>query len=122
MNDAEFARRWYAAWNAHDVDAILEFYAEDVEFSSPYIAALGFAGDGVIRGKMTLRRYFMIALERAPGLRFHPESLCVGARGHTLIYRNHRGECAAEHHEVNAVGIVVRANCTYEASEPGGAV
>jgi hypothetical protein len=98
------------------VEAILGFYADGVEFSSPYIAALGFAGDGVIRGKAALRRYFTLALGRAADLRFTPESLCVGARGHTLIYRNHRGERAAEHHEVNAVGLVVRANCTYEAA------
>ena len=46
MNDAEFAQRYYAAWNARDLEAILALYAEDIEFSSPYIAALGFSPDG----------------------------------------------------------------------------
>ena len=114
MNDAEFAGRYYDAWNARNVDAILALYADDIEFSSPYIAALGFSPDGVIIGKPMLKLYFEKALERAPDLKFVPESLCVGARGHTLIYRNHRGERAAEHHEVDAVGLIVRAEATYE--------
>ncbi len=115
MHDAAFAARWYEAWNAHDLDRILSLYAGEVEFSSPYIAALGFAPDGVILGKPLLREYFGKALGRAPELRFHPESLCVGARGHTLIYRNHRGERAAEHHQLNSENLIVRAEATYEA-------
>ncbi len=114
MNDAEFARRYYGAWNNRDLNAILALYADDIEFSSPYIAALGFSSDGVIHGKEMLKLYFEKALERAPHLKFSPESLCVGARGHTLIYRNHRGERAAEHHEMGAAGLIVRAEATYE--------
>ena len=113
MNDAEFARRYYAAWNARDLEAIMALYADDIEFSSPYIVALGFAEDGVIYGKTMLRAYFERALERAPALTFTPEALCVGARGHTLIYRNHRGERTAEVHEMNSTGQVVRADATY---------
>jgi ketosteroid isomerase-like protein len=116
VNDAEFAARYYDAWNKHDIDAILALYSDEVEFSSPYIAALGFAPDGVIHGKSMLRAYFEKALERAPELRFAPESLCVGARGHTLVYRNHRGERAAEVHEMDGAGLVRRADATYEIS------
>lgn len=115
MNDADFARRYYEAWNARDLEAILALYADDIEYSSPYIAALGFSGDGVIHGKPMLRSYFERALDRAPALVFAPEALCVGARGHTLIYRNHRGERAAEAHEFDALGLIVRADATYEA-------
>ena len=113
MNDAEFARRYYAAWNAHDIEGILRLYAEDIEFSSPYITALGFSMDGVIHGRGILRTYVEKALERAPQLTFKPEALLVGARGHTLIYRNHRGERAAEVHETDG-DLIVRADATYE--------
>lgn len=113
MNDQDFARRYYEAWNARDLNAILALYADDVEFSSPYIAALGFSHDGVIHGKDLLRLYFEKALERAPQLTFTPEALLVGARGHTLIYRNHRGERAAETHEMEPSGLVIRADATY---------
>jgi len=116
MNDAEFAQRYYAAWNARDIDAIVALYADDIEFSSPYIMALGFSADGVILGKAMLRAYVERALERAPQLTFTPEALYVGARGHTLIYRNHRGERAAEVHEMDPAGLIVRADATYETS------
>ncbi|PZO54429.1 MAG: nuclear transport factor 2 family protein [Alphaproteobacteria bacterium] len=112
MNDDEFAERYYAAWNARNIDAIMALYHEDIEFSSPYIAALGFSGDGVIHGKDLLKLYFQRALDRAPQLTFTPEALLVGARGHTLVYRNHRGEQAAECHEMDG-GLVVRADATY---------
>lgn len=114
MNDEAVAARWYAAWNAHDHDAIMALYADEIEFSSPYVTALGLAEDGVIHGKARLDAYFHLALARAPDLRFTPESLCVGARGHTLIYRNHRGERTAEHHELDGFGLIVRADATYE--------
>jgi ketosteroid isomerase-like protein len=113
MNDVEFVKRYYEAWNKRDLDAILSLYADDIEFSSPYIAALGFSPDGVIHGKDLLRLYFEKALERAPQLTFTPEVLLVGARGHTLIYLNHRGERAAETHEMDGVGLVIRADATY---------
>jgi len=117
MNDARFAETYYAAWNARDLDAVLALYAEDVEFRSPYIAALGFASDGILFGRDALRDYFKAALERAPNLQFEPESLCVGAGGHVLIYRNHRGERAAEYHSFNAAGEVDLAEATYETVE-----
>lgn len=116
MNDIDFARRYYEAWNARDIDAICALYADDIEFSSPYIMALGFSVDGVILGKAMLRSYIEKALERAPALTFTPEALFVGARGHTLIYRNHRGERAAEVHEMDQAGLIVRADATYETS------
>jgi len=114
MNDSDFARRYYEAWNARDIEAICALYADDIEFSSPYIAALGFAPDGVIVGKVMLRAYVERALERAPNLTFTPEALFVGARGHTLLFRNHRGERMAESHEIDAAGFIVRADATYE--------
>ncbi len=116
MNDTEFARRYYDAWNKRDVDAIVALYADDIEFSSPYITALGFSPDGVIFSKPMLRAYVERALERAPALTFTPEAIFVGARGHTLIYRNHRGERTAEVHEMDEAGLIVRADATYETS------
>lgn len=116
MNDTEFARLYYDAWNKRDVEAIVALYADDIEFSSPYITALGFSADGIILGKPMLRSYVQRALERAPQLTFTPEALFVGARGHTLIYRNHRGERTAEVHEMDEEGLIVRADATYETS------
>lgn len=114
MNDVEFAQRYYAAWNARDIDAILALYTDDIEFSSPFIAALGFSADGVILGKPMLRSYLERVFQRTPDLTLTPEALFVGARGHTMVYRNQRGERSAEVHEMDALGLIIRADATYE--------
>ncbi len=58
MDHAEakaFAGQWVKDWNAHDVDALVEHFTDDVVFTSPVAVRL-FGGDGVIRGKEALRR------------------------------------------------------------------
>ena len=56
--DAEFARQWIDAWNAHDLERILSPYAPDVVFRSPVAAqvvpdglvaeTLRFGADGLV--------------------------------------------------------------------------
>jgi ketosteroid isomerase-like protein len=91
-----FAERWYAAWNAHDLDAILEHYADDVEMASPLVAALAGRENGRIAGKEALRAYFAAGLERYPELRFEPIDLFVGVDSLVLQYRSVGGRLSAE--------------------------
>ena len=35
-----FVAEWMEAWNSHDLERILGHYADDVEYSSPFIASL----------------------------------------------------------------------------------
>lgn len=111
--DEAFAARWYAAWNARDLDAILALYHEDIEFSSPFVSALGFGPMGVLHGVGMLRAYIDAALSRVTELRFEPIALCAGARGHSVIYRNHSGVIVVETHEMDG-GRIVRADAFYE--------
>ena len=94
MNQA-FARRfsteWLDAWNAHDLDAILEHFADDVVFSSPLALQLIEGSDGVIRGKADLRTYWSKGLRRSPELHFEIEDLYVGVNTLVIHYRNHSG-------------------------------
>ena len=86
-----FAGNWVKAWNAHDVDAVLRHFRDDVVFSSPMAARVFEGSDGVVRGKAALREYWAEGLRRIPDLRFEIESLYLGV--HTLVinYRNERG-------------------------------
>ena len=83
-----FADKWYAAWNAHDLDAILGHYADDVEMASPLVSALTGRDDGSLAGKDALRAYFAAGLERFPELRFEPIELFVGVDSLVLHYRS----------------------------------
>ncbi|MHB8632611.1 MAG: nuclear transport factor 2 family protein [Thermoplasmatota archaeon] len=92
-----FAASWFAAWNAHDLDAMMRHYAPDIEHSSPFIAR--YNGDPEcrpLRGEKAVRAYFGRALERNPQLRFDPLHVAVGVDSVVLGYRRMTGELALE--------------------------
>ena len=91
-----FAERWYAAWNAHDLERILSLYTDDVEVSSPLVSVLAEKPDGEILGKDALRAYFAAGLENYPALHFEPLALFVGVNSLVLHYRSASGQPAAE--------------------------
>ena len=63
-----FARLWIGHWNARDVDAVLDTFAEDARFISPLAAEV--TGSPVIRGKAALRDYWTRALKQTDSLHF----------------------------------------------------
>jgi ketosteroid isomerase-like protein len=44
-----FAARWCADWNAHDLEALLAHFTDDVVFTSP-VAQRVLGTDGIVRG------------------------------------------------------------------------
>jgi ketosteroid isomerase-like protein len=91
-----FAEEWYAAWNAHDLAAILDHYADDVEVVSPLVSTLTGRDDSSIAGKDALRAYFAAGLEKYPALHFEPIELFVGVDSLVLHYRGAGGNLSAE--------------------------
>jgi ketosteroid isomerase-like protein len=114
--DAEkLAAEWVAARNAHDLDAILSHYADDVEIASPVAAQLLGTPDGRVVGKAALRDYFARGLAAFPALRFDLHEIFVGTDTVVLVYANQRGTRTAEVMELDARGRVVRMRATYGA-------
>jgi ketosteroid isomerase-like protein len=114
-----FVAEWMEAWNSHDLDRILEHYADDVEYSSPFIAQMAEPGgpgaDGRLDGKAVVRAYFAAALERNAGLHFGaPSVVAVGAGSVCFVYTSIKNLTAVET-LVFAPGsrIVARAHCHY---------
>ncbi|MGI5473187.1 nuclear transport factor 2 family protein [Streptomyces sp. CA-132043] len=85
-----FVGSWVAAWNAHDLDALLTHFTDDVTFHSPVAAQL-LGGDGIIRGKKALRAYWTEGLRRIPDLRFEVVGSYVGVNSLVINYRNQKG-------------------------------
>ena len=85
-----FVDSWVTAWNAHDLDALLAHFADDVTFRSPVAAQL-LGGDGVMRGKDALRDYWTEGLRRIPDLRFEVVGSYVGVNSLVINYRNQKG-------------------------------
>jgi len=86
-----FARAWEAAWNAHDVEAVLAHFAEDVVFTSPLAEQVIPGCGGVVAGKAALRHYWTTAMARSPALRFTVTSVYVGVDCLLIGFRNERG-------------------------------
>jgi ketosteroid isomerase-like protein len=91
-----FADEWVRAWNAHDVEAVLAHFHDDVEFTSPVAARVLPESNGVVRGKDALRRYWTTALTMVPDLHFDVVGVYRGESTLVINYRNHRGELVNE--------------------------
>lgn len=117
-----FAARWAAAWNARDIEAVLAHFAEDCTFTSPVARQL-FGGDGVIRGKATLRAYWTHALEKVPDLHFEVLGVHSGIDTVVIHYRNQRGNEVCEVLSFGPDGQVVLGHGTYRGTSgnPAGA-
>src|SRR3954452_24543350 len=109
----EFAAEWERNWNAHDLDALLAHFADDVVFTSPVAAQLLPDCDGVIRGKDALRAYWSRALGLLPHLRFTVEGVYAGLDAIVINYRNHAGNRVCEYLAF-ADGLVVSGHATYQ--------
>ena len=116
-----YVARWMEAWNSHDLERILEHYADDVEYASPFIDQMAEPGgpgaDGRLVGKGDVRAYFAAALDRYPDLHFDPPvHVAVGAGSVSFVYTSVKNLTAVET-LVFAPGsrTVARAYCHYRA-------
>lgn len=112
-----FADRWYAAWNAYDLDAIMACYEPTIEHSSPFIkrynAGMPDENDTALRGIHAVRDYFRRALERNPTLRFDPMHVTTGLESVLLVYRRMSGDLAGEVFFLSPRGLIQRSVSHY---------
>jgi hypothetical protein len=112
---SNLANHWVAAWNSHDLDAIMTHYEETVELTSPVAAQLLGLLDGKVAGKANLRAYFQRGLAAYPELHFHLEDVLWGLNSVVLYYTNQKGKRTAEFMELSANGKVARVVANYNA-------
>jgi ketosteroid isomerase-like protein len=92
----EFGRMWEAAWNRRDVEAVLAHFHGDAVFTSPVAKRIGFAEDGMVRGKEALRRYWTTALTHNPDLHFEVTAVFEGVDTIVILFRTQQGVARAE--------------------------
>ena len=113
-----FAEQWVRDWNAHDIDALLKHFTDDIVFTSPVAVRL-FGGDGVIRGKEALRNYWAEGVRLIPDLRFEVLAVYAGISTLVINYRNQAGGVVCE--VLTFDGPLVReGHGTYLAQAPTG--
>jgi len=111
----KLAEHWVAAWNAHDLEAIMTHYDDAVELTSPVAAQLLGTSDGKAVGKASLRAYFQRGLEAYPDLHFQLADVLCGVNSVVLYYTNQKGTRTAEFMELSATGKVVKVVANYGA-------
>ena len=84
----QLAQGWVAAWNRHDLNGIMNHYADNVEFWSPTVISRQGIPSGKIQGKAKLREHFAKGLELfGNNIRFDLLQVLVGVDGMTVYYR-----------------------------------
>jgi ribosomal protein S18 acetylase RimI-like enzyme/ketosteroid isomerase-like protein len=107
-----FAQLWAAAWNRHDIDAVLAHFDDNIVFTSPVAARLSPEGNGTVRGKAALRAYWQNALSRHLDLHFEVLSVYIGVDTLVINFCNQAGGVANEVLRF-AQGRVVEGHGTY---------
>ena len=102
-----FARRWIDAWNAHDLDRILDLYDDSVVMRSPLIIERMGEPSGELSGKEQLRAYWSIGLAASPPLRFELLGVYVGVNSVTVHYRSVGRRQVAEVLTLNDEGQII---------------
>ncbi|HEY7837114.1 MAG TPA: nuclear transport factor 2 family protein [Terriglobales bacterium] len=100
-----FAESWIAAWNAHDLEAILAHY-DDAAGSSSRVAAR-LLGNPEVNGKAGLRAYFQRGLAAHPDLAFQLNDVLVGVASIVICFSS-GGHRNAEFLQLSPAGKITR--------------
>lgn len=96
-----FAQQWIQAWNNHDLNTIMDFYADSITHISPKLTMLFGAASDTINNKQDLQDYFEAGLKRSPDLHFSLEHVYAGANSVVIVFQSTTGIHVAVSMELN---------------------
>jgi limonene-1,2-epoxide hydrolase len=97
LDNRDVARAWLAAFNAHDLDALVGLYAEDAVHTSPKLRARHPETEGKIAGKSALDAWWRDAFARLPDIRYEATSITADESRVFLEYVRHAPNEAPMH-------------------------
>lgn len=90
--NCSIAYKWFAAFNAHDVEALVALYADDAEHYSPKLKVRQPETKGLIRGKAGLRAWWTDAFQRLTSLNYEVVKLTANETRVFMEYVRHVSE------------------------------
>jgi len=122
IDPVAFAEDWAAAWNARDIERVLDHFHEDATFSSPFAKRVRPVSGGRLRGKAEIRDYWTAGLQAIPDLRFTVEAVFAGLDHIIILYMNQAGIRVSEILRLRD-GRVIEGHGTYppDVANPTGA-
>jgi hypothetical protein len=92
----KFAAEWMESWNSHDLDRIMNHYADGVEVTTPMIKIAMGIDSGTLQGKTSVRQYWQVALKRVPDLHFELAMCTQSVNSIAIYYKSVMGKMAIE--------------------------
>jgi ketosteroid isomerase-like protein len=83
------ALAWFAAFNAHDLERLLELYHDDAIHYSPKLKLRQPATNGLIKGKDALRNWWRDSFNRLPTLHYEVITLTANDERVFMEYVRH---------------------------------
>lgn len=74
-NLKQIATQWFAAFNSHDLEALLSLYHNEAQHYSPKLKIRQPETNGLIQGKESLRIWWQDSFDRIPSLRYEVQKL-----------------------------------------------
>ena len=71
----QIAMKWFDAFNAQNLDELLELYDEQAKHFSPKLKASRPASNGLIEGKNALHDWWADSFKRLPGLHYEVQTI-----------------------------------------------
>ncbi|KFF14383.1 nuclear transport factor 2 family protein [Chryseobacterium soli] len=96
MNSKAFSEEWAASWNSHDLDRILDHYADDIEITTPMIRIATGGNTDSLKGKTDVAEYWRKALEKITDLHFEIYEITEGVNSLAVYYKSVLGKKAIE--------------------------
>lgn len=89
MNNTAIAQQWFAAFNAHDLEALLSLYSNSAQHYSPKLKVRQPETNGYIKGKDALRAWWQDSFDRLPTLRYEVLTLTANEERVFMEYIRH---------------------------------
>ena len=107
----QFAEKWEKSWNSHDINEIMDHYANDVIVISTIAEKL--LGNPEVKGFEAVKSYFMKGLQAYPDLKFEVIDVLSGEESIVLYYINQNGIKAGEFMQIDSEGKISRMYAHY---------
>jgi limonene-1,2-epoxide hydrolase len=85
----EIAIRWFSAFNAHQLDALLSLYDENAMHYSPKLKVSKPGTNGLIKGKAALSEWWSDSFRRLPTLHYKMQKLTADESQVFMEYTRH---------------------------------
>ncbi|HEY5692733.1 MAG TPA: nuclear transport factor 2 family protein [Cyclobacteriaceae bacterium] len=85
----QIATRWFAAFNAHDLEGLLALYHDEAQHYSPKLKVRQPETLGLIKGKNDLRKWWQDSFDRLPTLRYEVVQLTTNSNRVFMEYTRH---------------------------------